>query len=683
MMRIVAARTIFTLASIGTVRSFAIPTTRGAAKYGSKVAVALRLGASPGKESEIDDWYADFDPAAFDDVPATSPSSRGSDRTSTRTGGGSRSSNGHDYERDTTADNSNVNLGQVNALIADRLEARKTGRFQDADAIRDILLDEHGVSVWDKDKKWRSGSSRSGSGSRLGGRQDARGGGRDARGGRDGRERRDNRGERDSRRGPKQREFGPNGHDYQLSPGAGPIVSSMSEAEIHRKIAERLQCKLDRNFRDADAIQEEFERYGVYVHDGRKEWRADGERFGGDFERGGKPGREPGSRSDRSRPYTKSVHSEHSDDIAQIEELLNERMEAKKARAFQDADAIQAELRANFNVEINDKTREWSVGGNFGVQRRESGGPYVMASVSASTDDVDQIQSLVNEREEARKERDFDRADDIKDDLRDSYDVIIDDKLRQWSVGGRFDKPGQGPPDTSPFVRRGGGTITKEDEATIVQLLEERTAAKLNKDFGKADRIRDRLGEEFLVRLDDRSREWRIVTEEYVMSPVSAIDDDTKAFIEKKIAERSVAKLKKEYDLADSIRDELMEFHQVFLDDRVREWCIEGGDASINSVESFDEVYSEDDDTDDAEENDSLFDLQVDEDYDEEDDEEDDEDDDVETGGLGGIEDTSSEGDLNALTVPELKEKLRSLGLPLSGKKMELIARMSEHVEKD
>lgn len=657
MMRIATARTIVSFASIGAARSFAIPTTRSTAYVGKLVAPRL-TGATSLKGTDIDDWYADFDPAAFDDVPTMAPSSsnRGSGRSSARPSGGDRSFGGHDYERDTSADNSNVNLGQVNALIADRLEARKTGRFQDADAIRDILLDEHGVSVWDKDKKWRSGSSRSGSGSRLGGgRQDSRGG-RDGRGDRDPRGRRDNGGDRDSRRGPKQREFGPNGHDYQLTPGAGPSVSALPEAEIHRKIAERLQCKLNRNFRDADAIQDEFEKYGVYVHDGRKEWRADGERFGGDFERGGKPGREPGSRMDRSRPYTKSAHSEYTDDVAQIEALLNERMEAKKARAFQDADAIQDELRADFNVEINDKTREWSVGGNFGVIRRESGGPYVMASVSGSTDFVEQIQSMVNQREEARKERDFDSADDIKDELRDSYDVAIDDKLRQWSVGGRFDKPGQGPPDNSPFVRRGGGILSEADEATIVQLLEERTAAKLEKDFGKADRIRDRLGDEFLVRLDDRSREWRVVTEEYVMSPVSAIDGETRAFIERKIAERSVAKLKKEYDLADSIRDELLEFHQVYLDDRVREWSIEESETNVMVVESFEE------EDDDDESGDSLFDLQ--------DDEEEEGSDDI----------SSDEGiDLTSLTVPELKEKLRALGLPLSGKKMELIARIGEH----
>jgi hypothetical protein len=102
-----------------------------------------------------------------------------------------------------------------------------------------------------------------------------------------------------------------------------------------------------------------------------------------------------------------------------------------------------------------------------------------------------------------KEERDFDSADDVNDELRDSYDVAIDDKLRQWSVGGRFNKSGQGPPDNPPFVRRGGGILSKADEATIVQLREERTAAKLEKYFGKADRICDRFGDEVLVCLDD------------------------------------------------------------------------------------------------------------------------------------------------------------------------------------
>jgi cysteinyl-tRNA synthetase len=49
-----------------------------------------------------------------------------------------------------------------------------------------------------------------------------------------------------------------------------------SEPEIHELIAERLQCKMSRDFNTADAIQADLIAAGVYVHDGLKEWRADG-----------------------------------------------------------------------------------------------------------------------------------------------------------------------------------------------------------------------------------------------------------------------------------------------------------------------------------------------------------------------------------------------------------------------
>lgn len=684
MMRVGTARAIISFATIGATRSFTIPTTRSVARKAFKVSKPI-IPSIRIQGTNDDDWYADFDPSAFDDIDTNvgtsrAAVSRNSNISSGPSRGGKRSGGGHDYERDTSVDNSNVNLEQVNALIAERLEARKTGRFDDADEIRDKLLDEHGVSVWDKDKQWRSGSSRSGSGSKLGAVLKDRAGGRDSRGGRDGRPDRDFRGGRDSRadrdsRGGrdsrsgdrKPRDFGPNGHDYQLAPNAGPNASSLSESEIHRRIAERLRSKMSRNFSHADAIQDEFEKFGVYVHDGRKEWRADGERFGSDSERGGKPGREPGSRMDRIRPYVQSPHSEQTDDLAQIEELLNERLAAKKARAFDDADAIQGELRRNFNVEINDKTREWSVGGDFGVQRREQSGPYVMASVSDAPDDGATIQKLVDQREDARKRRDFDEADEILDVLRATYDVFIDDKLRQWSIGGSFDKPGRGPPDDSPFQRRGGGDLTKEQEATIAKLVEERNNAKRDKDFGKADRIRDRLGDEFLVRVDDRSREWRVVTAEYVMSPVTAIDEDTKAFIEKKISERAVAKLQKDYDQADAIRDELSENYGVYLDDRVKEWFIEDIEGETQSLDTAEGSYDEDDENDD---DDAMFDLPNSDEVDDLDE---------------AMENAFAEenADFTGLTVMELKEQLRNLGLPVSGNKMELIERLGGRMNVD
>jgi cysteinyl-tRNA synthetase len=43
-----------------------------------------------------------------------------------------------------------------------------------------------------------------------------------------------------------------------------------------------------------------------------------------------------------------------------IDSLLGQRLAAKKARAFEKADALQAELRG-IGVEVDDKSREWHV----------------------------------------------------------------------------------------------------------------------------------------------------------------------------------------------------------------------------------------------------------------------------------------------------------------------------------
>jgi hypothetical protein len=74
--------------------------------------------------------------------------------------------------------------------------------------------------------------------------------------------------------------FGPNGHDYLPSPEAkGVMTTNLSVDEIHERLRERLQCKLAADFEEADAIRDELKREGVYIHDPRKEWRADGINF--------------------------------------------------------------------------------------------------------------------------------------------------------------------------------------------------------------------------------------------------------------------------------------------------------------------------------------------------------------------------------------------------------------------
>ena len=288
-----------------------------------------------------------------------------------------------------------------------------------------------------------------------------------------------------------------------------------------------------------------------------------------------------------------------------------------------------------------------------------------MAPASELPDNPNYIQAQVEAREQARKERNFSLADDIRDELMDEYNVMVDDKLRQWAVSGMFGgRKASGPGD--PFVRRGGGNLSQDEVTTIAGLIRNRNDAKRDKNFGKADRIRDQLRDEYSVSVDDRSREWMVVSDDYTMSSGGGdMDDDVKAYIVNKISERSVAKLNKDYNVADAIRDELYDEYNVQIDDRVREWKVEG---PMRTNGSYDGEYDDNDDNNEWATSNGAVELQV-----------EDEDLDIvmnQTVESGNITDNSNDN-LESLTVVELKERLRLAGLPVSGKKSELIQRLT------
>ncbi len=115
------------------------------------------------------------------------------------------------------------------------MQMKRRRLFDEADAIRDELQRVHGVSVWDRERVWRTG----------------RGGGRNQR-----------------QRGPP-RSLPACGHDYECG-NSDSSQSGMAVDEIDAILAERLQCKFRRDFQRADALQEELFSMGVRMHDGLK-----------------------------------------------------------------------------------------------------------------------------------------------------------------------------------------------------------------------------------------------------------------------------------------------------------------------------------------------------------------------------------------------------------------------------
>ena len=86
-------------------------------------------------------------------------------------------------------------------------------------------------------------------------------------------------------------------------------------------------------------------------------------------------------------------------------------------------------------------------------------------------------------------------------------------------------------------------------------------------------------GNAYNVSIDDRSREWRVDTDEYARKEGCthhAFSEEEVQFIESRLKERFVLKRDRSYEDADAIRDDLRSRFGVAIDDRTKEWFVEG-----------------------------------------------------------------------------------------------------------
>ena len=342
----------------------------------------------------------------------------------------------------------------------------------------------------------------------------------------------------------------------------------------------------------------------------------------------------------------------------------------------------------------------WSVGGDFGEDhnaRRELAHQFATrgyirskSSLPLSPEDEAYVQEKLNERAEAKRDRDFRTADGIREDLLREFDVSVNDKMKLWSVGGVFEEAGGGEssrPARGVYTRRGGGDLSGDQVAEVQDLLMERYKLKKNRDFDAADAIREDLRDRFEISIDDRSSEWRVDTDEYFPAFTGDLPPETIADVTERLRVRFRLKRERDYDAADEIRDSLGDDYGIIVDDRTKEWKVDGATAVAvtreeetkerDETEDFDsdldalldDALSEADDDDDDEEETSDAAVAAQEEAEVEDDDEEDDDDDDD-------DDSLTEAELTKLTVPVLKEKLREAGLPVSGKKAELVTRL-------
>lgn len=208
-----------------------------------------------------------------------------------------------------------LDVEEIERIIEERNDAKRDRDFELADNIRDQLVSEHHVVLNDRERTWSTNPANAG---RLGTSSPAE-------------------------------DFGPNGHDYKLYDQAGQSISPLKEKSIHDLIAERLRCKLARDFVRADQIKMELIDAHVQLDDDNKLWRSDGKRFL-------MAGVHDYAYAPDAGPIKSSMRE------TQIKDLIRERLACKFNRDFVTADNIKGELE-DAGVFLNDNDRLWRADG--------------------------------------------------------------------------------------------------------------------------------------------------------------------------------------------------------------------------------------------------------------------------------------------------------------------------------
>lgn len=538
-----------------------------------------------------------------------------------------RSKSYHDYTRDPADAETNVDIGEINSLLAQRLDAKKKKRFRLADSIRDHLRTSFGVEIDDAALLWSASPGASFGGGQRGGPSPRSGGPKAG-----------NRQSRGSR-------FGPNGHDYQRTGGPMHTSCQLSENEIHSLLAERLQCKLDRNYKKADNIQHMMWDAGVRIHDGRRQWRYDGGSFAdddGSDSRGRDAGKRINQRRSKGAGCSKSPYSEpiSREDEAYVTDLIEKRMEAKRIQNYETADGIKDELLNMMNVHIDDSLRSWSVGGNFGDNRRYFDGEeyfFVGDSDKVETPTLGIIKKAIAKRSEYKRRRNYDEADNIRDRLRETFGISVDDKRKCYY----FEKEFQVEKEKPKRQKTRANGDDKDD----------------HKEIPWGDEMEDEYGEEGGTFVEETSTGGSQktpmlvpVVDSYAKASGSAssnLSAEDEAYISQRLNRRMEAWNERDFDTANAIEVELAMGFSVDIDDELGQWSVgaaaaecsgSGAGSTVTSTKNKKAIVLGDDAT--------------------------------------RSRSSTERSTLESLTIPVLKEKLRERGLKVSGKKGDLIDRL-------
>ena len=362
---------------------------------------------------------------------------------------------------------------------------------------------------------------------------------------------------------------------YKPEPNAGPISESckFTEKQINFFLNKRRECKRTKQFDKADQILIGLNQNGVYVHDKRREWRADGENYFG---------------------------------------------------------------RSVYNIHTNYVLR----GGTYGLLTEK---------------DIQDISKLLEARSYAKRNKEYPRSDGITDILKTKYSVKVDDKNREWSVQ---HNPTNTDSDNvandyiyvpSPLAPLDHPTHTMSDElkTQIAQQLSDRVSLRMQKDYHSADKIRDELMEKFSIAIDDRTKEWKVVelsddeNFEYVYDPfVNGANLSQRSAFVREGNDKNNSHNNVEISNNEPVSEQ--QDHELALPSS----SFDDLDISLSKIFSDEEIIDEDG------ENNNVVESEEEE-----------------------LQQKKIKL-LNSLTVVKLKEQLREAGLPVSGKKKDLVERL-------
>lgn len=173
----------------------------------------------------------------------------------------------------------------------------------------------------------------------------------------------------------------------------------------------------------------------------------------------------------------------------------------------------------------------------------------------------EEIQRVIEMREQARKDKDYARADQLRSELR-VQGVDLFDHEREWRASdgrrGRIAAPG-------------AQLTCSLGDAQIGEMVVERERARAAHDWAQADELRQRLRSQGIEILD-KERLWKAPDGRFGVLPGKMSEEGIGSLVQMREQERAARR----FDVADKIRNMLREAG-VRLDDKGMSWSTDDG----------------------------------------------------------------------------------------------------------